>query len=206
MSNLIGGSDTDTFTFDDGMGVTGSIDGGGGGDTLNYAAYTGTVIVDLQTGIATGVGGSVANIQNVTGGNGPGGYNILVGSGSNTLVGGTGRRNLLIAGASASTLVGGDDEDILIGGATDYDTNLAALQYLMSVWAGPGAYADRVAALMSDPTFPLVGDVGGTVHSNGGGNILTAKPNGAPTLDLYFGDPNLDLSDATGSDTLVPIV
>src|SRR5262249_42376008 len=119
--NLSGRGGNDTFIFSDGSGISGNLDGGsGGGGTLDYSAYSNSVIVDLQTGTATGVGGSLANIANVIGGTGGGAgiYNILVGNGGNTLIGGNGRRNLLIAGASASTLNGGDDDDILIGGTT----------------------------------------------------------------------------------------
>jgi hypothetical protein len=200
--NLTGGSSADTFVFSNGAGVDGTIDGGGGTNTLNYSAYTSTVIVNLQTSTATGVGGSIANIQNVTGGNGPGGYNILVGNGGNLLTGGNGRRNLLIAGASASTLIGGDGEDILIAGTTDYDTNAAALLGIMGVWTGPGAYADRGASLM-DPGYQFSLN-SGTVHSNGGGNTLTGKPGGSTALDLYFASL-ADTTDATGSDTVVSI-
>src|SRR5207302_965052 len=56
VQDLSGGADTDTFTFLDGAGVSGSIDGGGGINTLDYSAYTSNVIVDLPLSSATGVG------------------------------------------------------------------------------------------------------------------------------------------------------
>src|SRR5439155_8112070 len=120
--------------------------------SLDYSAYSSSVIVDLQTGLATGVGGVVANIQNVTGGNGGGAgvFNILVGAGGNTLTGGNGRRNLLIAGSSASTLTAGDDEDILIGGTTAYDMDVASLMALTDYWSGTSDdYAPRVGNLLA---------------------------------------------------------
>jgi hypothetical protein len=106
IQNLTGGAGADTFVFADGAGVDGTIDGGGGTNTLDYSAYSSSVLVDLQTGFATGVGAGIANIQNVTGGAGGGSgvYNILVGNGGNFLRGGDDRRNLLIAGASASLI------------------------------------------------------------------------------------------------------
>src|SRR5206468_7350086 len=107
-----------------------------GVNTRDYSAYTSSVLVNLQTGTATGVGGGVVNIQNVIGqNNGPADtYNILVGNGGNVLTGGTDRRNLLIAGGSASQLFGGNDEDILIGGTTAYATeaDMASLQAIMA--------------------------------------------------------------------------
>src|SRR5438445_7133078 len=64
--NLIGGADMDTFVFADGQGVDGTIDGRGGSNTLDYSMYTGNVVVNLPLSSATGVGGGIANIQNVT--------------------------------------------------------------------------------------------------------------------------------------------
>jgi hypothetical protein len=176
--------------------VTGAIDGGGGGDTLDYGAYATSVVVNLQTGQATGVGGGVAQIQNVLGGNGgaaPGVFNILVGNGGNTLTGGNGRRNLLIAGATASTLLGGGDDDILIGGTTAYDTEAdsASLIAVMNEWTRTDLdYAGRVADVTNGTGGVPPLNVG-TVAGNGGGNVLL----GQGGLDLYFGDPGLDTND-----------
>ena len=66
--NLTGGTGNDSFFLSDGVGVTGTINGGGapGTDTLSYAAYSTTVNVILG-GAATGVG-TVLGIENVIGG------------------------------------------------------------------------------------------------------------------------------------------
>jgi hypothetical protein len=45
--NLTGGTGMDIFKFSAGKGVTGAINGGGGGDWLDYAAYTTAVTVNL---------------------------------------------------------------------------------------------------------------------------------------------------------------
>jgi hypothetical protein len=190
VQNLTGGAASNTFVFSDGAGVDGNLDGGGGG-TLDYSAYSSSVIVDLQTGFATGVGGSIANVQNLTGGNGGGAgtYNILVGNGGNLLTGGTGRRNLLIAGASASRLIGGDDDDILIGGTTACDTDLASLTAIMDYWSGTSDdYGTRVGNLLSGNGVPLLNP--STVTSNSGGNMLL----GGGGLNLYYGNA-LDTTD-----------
>ena len=68
IENLKGGSASDVFQFQNGKGVTGSINGGGGGDWLDFSAYTTPVIVNLGTGQATGEAGGISNIQNVHGG------------------------------------------------------------------------------------------------------------------------------------------
>lgn len=200
--NLIGGAAANTFVFSDGARITGNLDGGGGG-SLDYSAYSTSVIVDLPTATATGAGGTIANIQNVTGGNsgGAGVYNILVGNGSNILTGGTGRRNLLIAGSSASTLFGGDDDDILIGGTTAYDMDLASLRAIMDYWSGTSDdYATRVGNLLVGNGVPLLDPT--TVTSNGGGNTLI----GGAGLNLYYGTSadNTDF-DPNSSAAFIPV-
>jgi hypothetical protein len=213
--NLLGGASSDTFVFADGVGVDGLINGGGGANTLDYSAYSTTVIVDLQTGQATGVfgfgAGGVANIQNVFGGvGGPAcgagaPYNILVGNGGNLLVGGNGRRNLLIAGPTPSTLVGGDDDDILIGGTTAWDTNIPALNAIMLEWTQcvPDDYATRADHLMNGGGLngPFVLNAA-TVSNNGGGNVLLGHNGGATELNLYYGSAG-DLADNAASELFV---
>jgi hypothetical protein len=171
-------------------------------------------LFQTQPGFATGIAGGVSGICYVTGGNGPGGYNILVGDGGNVLTGGNGRRNLLIAGnnmtgSTASTLIGGDDEDILIAGTTDYDSNLAALEDIMNVWTGGDplyqTFADRVNRLTNDASYAFSLNPQ-TVHSNGGGNTLTGKAGGSMALDLYFANLGAgDTTDATALDTVILI-
>jgi hypothetical protein len=193
--SLGGGPGTTLFVFDDGATVTGSIVGGSGANTLSYASYRTSVLVNLQTGSATGVGGSVSNIQAVIGGSGGGAigtYNLLVGNGDNVLIGGNGRRNLLIAGAAASNLRGGGDEDILIGGTTAYDTEIdnASLIAIMTEWARTDEdYATRVNNLTSRNGVPRLDAT--TVTGNGGGNTLV----GGRGLDLFYGDRVADVTD-----------
>jgi hypothetical protein len=182
--NLTGGAAGNAFVFSDGAGISGDLDGGGSG-SLDYSAYSSNVIVDLPRHAATGVGGTISHIQNVTGGTGGGAgvYNILVGNGGNVLTGGNGRRNLLIAGASASTLQGGDDDDLLIGGTTAYDMEVASLLAIMDYWSGTSDdYSTRVSNLLAGNGVPQLDPA--TVTSNGGGNTLM----GGPSLDVYYGN------------------
>ncbi len=67
MEVVQGGSDEDSFAFDDGVDFGGTVDGGEGGDTLDYAASTAPVTVDLAAATASGVAGFVS-IESVTGG------------------------------------------------------------------------------------------------------------------------------------------
>jgi hypothetical protein len=129
--NLTGGTGNDTFRFFPGGSIHGMLDGGGGSNTLDYSAYTGGVMVNLATGTATGTGG-IVNIQTV---HGDQGSDILVGAtGPVTLIGGAGP-SLLIGGVGSATLQGGKAGDLLIGEATSFDANIAALVAILAEWS-----------------------------------------------------------------------
>jgi DNA-binding beta-propeller fold protein YncE len=185
--SLVGGAGGDTFHFADGAALAGNIVGGSAG-TLDYSAYTTSVVVNLQTGLATGVGGSVSGIRSVLGGSGTpaasGTYNLLIGAGGNILLGGTGRRNLLVAGGSASILLAGDNEDLLIAGSTSYDGDAALANWLQiaAYWAGSDDFLTRAANLASGTGVPLLDAT--IVTGNGGGNVLA----GYGRLALIFSD------------------
>jgi hypothetical protein len=144
---ITAGAGPDTFAFLTGGRLDGSIDGGGGVNNLTYAGYTGPVIVDLLIQSATGVGGGIFNIQNVTGSNGD---TMIVGdAGANVLNGGTGR-NVLIGDGGSDMLTGGGHDNILIGDSTDWDANLTALQAIFAEWTRTDqSFEQRVAHLIS---------------------------------------------------------
>jgi uncharacterized repeat protein (TIGR01451 family) len=200
--NLTGGSANDTFKLSAGKGVSGTIDGGGGTNTLSYAAYTTAVAVDLGAGAATNLGG-IANIQNVTGGagndtlsgnasdniliggagndvlnGGPGGNDILLGgAGNDSLTGGPGR-SLLFGGGGADTITGGSDDDLLVAGTTNYDTNTTALLAILSEWQRTDAdYLTRIIHLRNgtglNGSFKLTSS---TVHNDTSVDALTGGP------------------------------
>jgi hypothetical protein len=153
---------------------------GGTDNTLDYSGYSSnsSVVVDLKTGFATGLGGGVSGIQSVIGGSGgpAGTYNLLIGNGGNMLIGHTGRRNILVAGATASTLdvLGSNEEDLLIAGTTQYDTEagLASWLQIAAYWAGTDPFATRVSKLEAGTGVPKL--AAATVKGNGGGNTFLA--------------------------------
>ncbi len=65
--NLVGGTDPAQFAFEPGGSVSGSIDGGGGGASIDYSALVGVVEVDALTQTATGIGTNFMNITNFIG-------------------------------------------------------------------------------------------------------------------------------------------
>jgi hypothetical protein len=207
--NLQGGAGGNTFKINNGAGVSGFINGGGGINTLDYSAWTTGVSVNLGTGAATGVAGGVSNFTLLNGGagndsltggagtdiirGGGGNDTITGGSGNDILIGGSGSdaitagtgRSILIADRDLSTLNGGPTGDIIIGGYTNYDAytaaNNAALLTILNEWTGGDSYTTRIAKIRA-------GLAGGaklsptTVHTVAG-DVLNGQPN-------YPGDPN----------------
>ncbi len=117
LENLVGGTAADAFVFTDGAGHTGNINGGAGIDLLDYNAYTTDITVNLSTGAAQGVTGSVSLVENVTGGAGNDHItgdqyaNVLSGNGGNDQIYGLGGADTLIGGAGDDDLYGGDGND-----------------------------------------------------------------------------------------------
>lgn len=151
--NLTGGTGDDTFSIFDGGSIAGNLDGGAGNNTLDYSHFTGSVIVNLALNTATGIGGSVININGIIGG---AGNDMFIGNAANNFfVGGSGR-NILIGGGGSDTLVGGSGGDsILIGDATIYDTNMTALNAIFAEWTRTDlSFEQRVADLISPGQQP----------------------------------------------------
>ena len=68
IDTLIGGNADSFFAVEDSAEFPGSIDGGGGSNSLDYSEYRGNVDVDLSLGTATGVEFGISNIHNILGG------------------------------------------------------------------------------------------------------------------------------------------
>jgi Ca2+-binding RTX toxin-like protein len=210
VENLVGGTAADTFQFSDGQGVTGTINGGAGTNTLDYSLYTTGVSVNLASGTATGTAG-ISKIANVTGGSGndnlygnsaanvllgnAGDDTIVGGGGNDILVGGPGNdeliasgssRSILIGGAGQDTLTGGSGDDILIGGTTAYDANTTALLAIMKEWKQRSvSYADRIAYIRGTKSGGLNGNFffsSSTVSDDGVADTLT----GGAGLDWFW--------------------
>jgi Ca2+-binding RTX toxin-like protein len=192
--NLTGGSGLDVFLFNPGASLTGTIDGGGGGDWLDYSLYSSSVSANLTTGTATGTGG-VRNILGVRGGSGGNTLignaqgNILIGgSGADVIDGGSGR-SILIGGQGVDSIVGGSGDDIVIGGSTSFDSssiaNDLALEAILAEWQSTtDSYATRITKIKTgvDPNGIDKFVFGLTVIDDGIANTLT----GGDGMDWFF--------------------
>jgi len=187
VENLRGGTANDTFQFQTGGSVSGTLNGGGGTNTLDYSAYVGNIVVDLLLGTATGVNGganySESNIQNVTGSQG---NDLIVGdANANVLKGGTGR-NVIISGGGADSVTSGGGDNLLIAGTTAYDSDptLTALDAIFAEWTS----SDPLGKRMHDVLF------GG--GQNGNYYLDPAATKTRPAT--VFSNPSAKLFDGTG--------
>ena len=192
--SIVAGAGDDATVFSDGALLTGSLNLGLGANTLDESAYTTGITVNLATGRATGVGGTISNIQYVRGGSGNDvltgnsvGDVLIGGAGNDTLIGGSGR-SLLIGGTGVDNVTGGSGDDIIIGGSTSFDNNNDALKSILAEWQSADSYAARLNFLKNGGGLngtnvlilgtTVVNDSGTNVLIGGGGNdwLLTFPP------------------------------
>jgi Ca2+-binding RTX toxin-like protein len=180
--------------------LSGTIDGRGGLNLLDYSTRSLGVRVNLLTNSATSTNG-VLGIVNVTGSSGNdiltgnslanvlkgvGGHDILVGnSGNDTINGGSGR-DVIVGGTGSDNLNGAADDDLIIGGWTTHDANSTALEAIMNEWASNKSYATRLNNLRSggglNGTYRLVSSGSATVNDDTVADTLT----GGQGLDWFF--------------------
>ena len=201
IANVVGTSGTDNYVLSNGKGLTGTLIGGGGNDTLNYSAYTTSVRVNLTADSATsidgGLAGGITGIANVTGGSGNdiligntsanvlrdgNGNDIIVGGGGADIIYGGRGDDIIITGdsTSAATVYGDGGKDLMIGGSYAHQTNLAALNSLMAEW-------DRTDVSLSTRIAHLRGTLSGGRNGTYVLNATTVTTDHAIDA-LYGGD------------------
>jgi hypothetical protein len=211
MQDLTGGNGPDIFKF----GVNGKVaalNGGGGGDWLDYSSLPATnpVAVNLAAGSATDVGGgaagAVSNIQDVWGGAGNDTLignaqgNVLVGgAGNDTITAGTGS-SVLVGGAGVDKLTGSPSDDILIGGTLSSDLNETGLPLVLAEWQRTDlSYDQRIADLRHggglNGGYKLLW---GTTVMDDGGSADKLTGNGGQ--DWYFRFPGDQVTDANAGE------
>jgi len=201
IENVVGSQFADVIRGDDrdnvltGLGGADTLIGGGGIDTVDYAASKQGIKMSLLTGIGfvggDAVGDTYVGIENVTGSafddelEGDGFANVLSGgAGSDTLFG-NGGKDTLKGGAGDDVLVGGAGADILDGGAgddtVDYSSSAGFVHVDLST--GKGFFFDAAG-----DTFAAIDRVVGS----GSGDTLTGNDlrnflSGGAGADFLFG-------------------
>ncbi|NLO98664.1 MAG: hypothetical protein GX091_11480, partial [Peptococcaceae bacterium] len=164
VENLLGGSGDDTFAFNGNGRLTGSLDGGAGTNTLDYTEYDSGigsgVTVNLTTGSATGVGGTVSSIHNLFGSEfndeliGDEKDNVIHGNAGDDIINGAGGNDTISGGAGNDQLYGGGGTDTFVfdegwGQDTLHDETASGEAN------GTGSYILDFSGLASDLTVVL---------------------------------------------------
>ncbi len=201
MTNLLGGSGSDTFSLGAGMQNSQSamaINGGLGLATLDYSAYTGPVTVNLATGAATDLA-RISNISNVTGGSG---LNTITGNARDSIITAGPGDNVFTPGVGRDTFVFNADID---HGATRIYGAAAAgsatLDFSPTQNAAVTLDLSSASAQNVTPSLTLTLEPANTVTDViGGGGLNTITANSG-TDNITAGPGNNVLIEGTGDDT-----
>jgi len=182
IQNLTGGTNNDTFTFSDGVSISGTVDGTSAtGNEIDLSAYTTNVSINLQTSAATGTGG-FSNIQSFIGGSG----------GSNTFTGANVVNAWTITADDTGTVgsIAFDTFENLEGGTNnDTFTFNGAFQISGSIDGIAGTNTIIGPDLATD--WQVTSTDGGTLDPGVGTTLFTNIQNltgGSPTDDFAFAD------------------
>ncbi|HEY4541034.1 MAG TPA: DUF4347 domain-containing protein, partial [Noviherbaspirillum sp.] len=180
IENLIGGSGVNTFVFENGATLAGTISGkAGGDDVLDYSRYTTAVAINLATNAATGTQGAT-NIGRVIGGNG---VNTLTGANEEAVwkitAAGSGKIGNYLSFSGFANLVGGTASDTL-----DYSGYATAITVDLSASSATGfstitGFNNVIGSAFADT---IIGDDGDNILSGGLGNDFIKGGGGHDTL------------------------
>lgn len=134
MQNLTGDVLIDSFQFAAGGSISGNVDGGSGGDFLDFSAYNAPAAVNLATTTASGIGETFTNIV------------LFIGSNQQDTLVGENLASVWNLSASGNGVVGSADFtsfETLVGGALDdqFNVNFTAPTTAMALDGGAGQNA-----------------------------------------------------------------
>ncbi|HEV8605905.1 MAG TPA: PKD domain-containing protein [Tepidisphaeraceae bacterium] len=149
----VGGTDgNDTITVSPGSG--GATDVSLNGDQTSWSGFTQIVIMAGDGNDTVRVNPNVNQSVAIFGGagddslKGGSGDDILIGGDGDDLLHGQAGRDLLIGGDGQDRIVGQTDSDILVAGLSNYDSDLGALNLVLSEWTSSRSYGQRSANII----------------------------------------------------------
>ncbi|MEY4179831.1 MAG: hypothetical protein RLY70_3405 [Planctomycetota bacterium] len=191
MARLVGGSGADSFRLDSGGSVT-WIDGGAGGDTLDYSNRSTAVSVDLEIGAATDVNGGASGGLVASSGINNSIEHVRGGSAGDTLYGDP-DTNTLSGYGGADTLNGRGGVDSLEGGSGNDILRIQGTEAVNDILdGGAGAKDDATdndTLINIGATDILLADVDATFNS-AALSLDTFDGNAQGLQDYEFADPN----------------
>jgi CHAT domain-containing protein len=190
--NLTGGTQNDTFTFNDATTFNGLLEGGEGTDTLDYSAYTNPLTVNLQTLQATG-------IEQITGSNNNDNSSTLVGKDETNTWTITGNNQ-----GSVSGIIFSDFQNLIGGSDNDTVSVNESINFNGTIEGNGGINTLDYSANNIPLTFTLTGNNQGTVATTNftnfqnllGGNsddTVIFNPQGNLSGNLQGGNGSLNL-------------
>jgi RTX calcium-binding nonapeptide repeat (4 copies) len=204
VANLTGGTANDTFNFATGAEVSGTIDGGKGTNSLNYAADTTPITVDLSSMTATSGAApfTIANIEGVIGGTSTG----------DTLIGPNQSNVWTITGNNA-----GKVGNVSFSGVENLTGGTLADRFVFSKGVGVSGHIEGGGGNntldYSAYTTPVIVDLGAGTATNIGGGVsefnVVLGGSAADTLtgsagrDLLFGGAGADTLNGGGDDDIL---
>ncbi|MEL6331483.1 MAG: CHAT domain-containing protein [Cyanobacteria bacterium J06626_26] len=191
--HLDGQAGNDRIIINDGARVSGSVDGGTGTDSLDYANYTSAITIDLETATATG-----AHINNIE--------TLIGGSASDTLTGTNNNDTFTITASDAGSIntlnfTGIENHGGGAGDDTFIFTNGASITGTLT--GGTGIDTVDYSAYITDITIDLQDNI---ATGTGGFNTLESFIGGsgiADTFRLSAANPADFIEGGAGSNTLL---
>ena len=177
--SVYGGTEADSVVFDDGVSLTGLIDGGADHNTLDFSRYITGLTVNLSNNSASPINGGVAsgfvNFANLIGGagndvlTGDNQDNTINGSAGNDTINGMGGNDTLIGGPGDDTFVfsSGFGQDIVVENSGEGNDTLDFSAFTTALTVVPGS---------------------SVTVSDGLGNSMTHNQNQIETLKLGSGN------------------
>ena len=191
--SLLGGGGDDTLN---GGGGNDQLKGQGGTDVATFAAATGTVVVNLTSGVATGQGTDK-----------PSGVENAIGSPQADILTGDSAANDLQGGEGDDTLAGAGGDDVLDGGGgedkANYFTASGSIDADLAAGTATGQGSDSLPGVENVTGSPqddsLAGDAAdNALHGGAGTDTVSFATATAPvTVDLQA-----DTASGDGADTL----
>ncbi|MEQ8854305.1 LamG-like jellyroll fold domain-containing protein [Gimesia sp.] len=208
VENLTGNAGADTFTFQDGGQLTGTLSGGDGTDHIDFSAVTSAVTVDLQTSSASGVNlfntieslsgddtqdaisGLSAGTTYLINGTNQGSVSGIDFDGFNHLAGSTGSDTFQFSGSGQIT---GSIDGLGGGDILDYSTSTFSLDLTLSTTGATDGFTGSEASTLAD--FDNIDTIQGSSNTDALTGINAAAAWSLDGTNQYTASNTLNFSD-----------
>ncbi|MCR9233764.1 MAG: cadherin domain-containing protein [bacterium] len=208
VENLTGNAGADTFTFQDGGQLTGTLSGGDGTDHIDFSAVTSAVTVDLQTSSASGVNlfntieslsgddtqdaisGLSAGTTYLINGVNQGSVSGIDFDGFNHLAGSTGSDTFQFSGSGQIT---GSIDGLGGGDILDYSASTFSLDLALSAAGATDGFTGSEASTVAD--FDNIDTIQGSSNTDALAGINVTAVWSLDGTNQYTASNTLDFSD-----------